>query len=101
MPPPPQREALYEEGRVDLARQAFMQGQFKTPYAAALSFDVKPKKLKRRITGIEPRLGSVAKNRLLTPTEEESLVQWILSQDRRGMLPRPATIGQIAGLLLS
>jgi hypothetical protein len=75
MPPPQQQEALYEEGRIDLARQAYKQGQFKTPHAAALSFDVKPKKLKRRITRIEPRLSSVAKNRLLTSTKEESLVQ--------------------------
>jgi hypothetical protein len=74
MATPQQQEALYEEGRLDLARQAYNQGQFQTPHAAALAYNVKPKKLKRRLTGIQPRLGSVAKNRLLTPTEEESLV---------------------------
>lgn len=87
MPPPLQQEASYEEGRIDLARQAYEQGKFQTPGAAAKSFDVKPKKLKRRIAGIQPRRGSIAKNRLLMPTEEESLVQWILLQDKRGMLP--------------
>ena len=35
------------------------------------------------------------------PTEEESLVQWILSLDRRGMPPRIAAVRDMAQLLLT
>jgi hypothetical protein len=71
---PPRQEALYQEGRLNLACQAYKQGEFQTPYAAAKAFDVPLKKLQRRLAGIQPRLGSIAKNRLLTPTEEETLL---------------------------
>src|SRR5258706_9393106 len=100
MLPPEQQEALYEEGRLDLARQAYKQGQFETSTTAALAYDIRPKKLKRRLDGIQPRRGSRATNRLLTPTENETLVQWILLMDRHGMPPRPQAVEQIATLLL-
>jgi hypothetical protein len=74
MSTPQHSEALFEEDRLELARQDYQLGRYQTPHAAATAFDIKPKKLKRRLNGIGPRLGSIAKNRLLTPTEEESLV---------------------------
>jgi hypothetical protein len=86
------QEALFEEGRIDLARHNLQIGRFQTPHASAIAFDVSRKKLKNRIAGIGPRVGSIAKNRLLTPTEEQTLVQWILLMDRRGMPPRLSTI---------
>jgi len=36
--------------------------------------------------------GSAALNRRLTPIQEESLKQWVLSMNRRGMPPRIATV---------
>jgi len=35
--------------------------------------------------------GSAAPNRRLTPIQEESLKQWVLLMDQRGMPPRIAT----------
>ena len=45
--------------------------------------------------------GSAAPNRRLTPIQEESLKQWVLLMDRRGMPPRIATVRQMASILAS
>jgi len=72
----PQRQAaIRKEGRIELALQAYQQGQFSTPTAAAKAYDVTRSTLQRRITDISSRLGSISKKRLLTSTEEASLVQ--------------------------
>jgi len=52
-----------------------------------------------RVKGIKPKRNSIAPNRRLTPAQEESLKQWILSSDRRGMPPRIETIQQMASIL--
>jgi hypothetical protein len=101
MPLPPQQAALYREGRLDLATQAYKKGQFKSVQAAALAIDVRRTTLRARLTRIQPKLGSTAKNRLLIPTEEDSVVQWILSMDRRGMPPRLEVVRRMASLLAS
>ena len=40
MATPQRRSALYKEGRLDLALQAYQQGQFPTPSAAAAAYDI-------------------------------------------------------------
>ena len=47
---------------------------------------------RRRAASTALKRGSVAPNRRLTLAEEESLKQWILLMDRRGMPPRIATV---------
>jgi hypothetical protein len=101
MTPPQQDKALYREARHDLAIQAYKSGQFQALQPATKSFDIPRTTTRRRISGIRPQRGSRAVNRLLTSTEEETLVQWILSMDRRGMPPRAQAVRQMAGLLLS
>jgi hypothetical protein len=49
--------------------------------------------------GTKPKRSSIASNRRLTLAQEESLKQWILSIDQRSMLPRIATVRQMASLL--
>ncbi len=98
----PQRQAaIQKEGRLELALQAYQKNQFLTPTAAAKAYDVPRKTLQRRITGISSRLGSISKKRLLTPTEEESLIQWILSMNQRSMPPRIAIVQGMAHLLVA
>ena len=101
MAPPKRQEALHREGRLELAVQAYNQGHFRSYRAAARAYDVPRDTLKRRIDGTQPQLGSTAKNRLLTSTEEECLVQRILSMDKRGMPPTVAAVRVMAGLLAS
>jgi len=54
---------------------------------------------RRRNKGIQAQRGSIASNWRLTPAQEESLKQWILSMDQRGIPPRVATVRQMASLL--
>ena len=95
-----QRAALYKEGRLELAIQAYQRGKVRSYSEAATTYDVSRATIQRRISGIPSQRGSTSKNRLLMPTEEESLVQWILSLDRRGMPPRIAAVRDMAQLLL-
>ena len=75
MATPQRQEALYRQGRVDLAVQAYKQGQFKSLRGATSTYDAPRTTARRRIAGIAPQRGSHASNRLLTPTQEESLKQ--------------------------
>ena len=99
MATPQQQEAIYQEGRIALAIQAYKPDQFQTPTAAAKSYNVPPTTLHDRLKGKLPKRGSTTKNRVLTPTTEEFLVQWILSRDQCSMLPTTAIVQQMAGLL--
>jgi hypothetical protein len=53
-----------------------------------------------RLSGRTPRANSRVNNHKLTETEEESLLNWILDLDLRGLAPRPETVREIADLLL-
>jgi hypothetical protein len=97
----PQQEAVYKEGRLQLAKQSIAADEFQSRRAAAISYDVNKDTLKRRIAGIPPRRGTSAKNRLLLPTEERYLIQQILSMDKRGLPPSVTTIREMASLLAS
>ena len=101
MATPQQQEALYRQGRVDLATQAYKQGQFQSLRRATDTYDAPRTTARRRITGIAPRRGTPALNRLLTPAQEESLKQWILSMDQRGMPPTIISVRQMAGILVA
>jgi len=99
MAPPQQQEALFQKGRVDLGVQAYKLGQITTLRGVKKIYDVSQKTVKRRISGIKPKRGSAAPNCRLIPLQEESLKQWILSMDQRGMPPRIATVRQMASIL--
>lgn len=101
MATPRQQAAIRQEGRLELAIQAYRQGRFSSYRKAAKAYDIPRNMLQRRLNGTQPRVGSIAKNRLLTTTEEETLVQWILSMDRRGMPPRIEAVREMADLLVT
>jgi hypothetical protein len=86
---------------MDLAINAFKKNQFKSLSAAADYYNVYRTTLIDRINGKQPKRGSIASNRLLTPTEEAYLIQWILSMDRRGFSPTVSTVRDMASLLAS
>ena len=99
MATPQQQEVLFKEGRILLSLNAYKQGQFTSFRKATSTYDVPRSTAQRRHQGIAPKLGHIAPNRRLTPAQEESLKQWILSRDQRGMPPRIATLREIASVL--
>jgi len=84
---------------MDLAINAYKHGQFTSFRAATSTYDVPRSTAQLRVKGIKPKRNSIAPNRRLTPVQEESLKQWILSSDRRGMPPQIETVRQMASIL--
>jgi len=98
---PQQQEALFKEGRINLAIHAHKQGQLTSFRAATSTYDVPRSTAQLRVKGIKPKRNSIALNRRLTLAQEESLKQWILSMDQRGMPPQIATVRQMASILVT
>ena len=103
---PPKRsqnapKSLEREGKTLLAIQAYKNGQFTSLRAAALKYDVPETTARTRMNGTPFRADKRHPRHLLTQTEEGSLTQWILSMDARGAAPRPATVGEMANILLA
>jgi Tc5 transposase DNA-binding domain len=92
---------LNQEGRILLATQAIKLNQFKSIRAAAISYDLVPRTLERRIHGMTSRCDSIPNSRKLTPIEELAVVQYILDLDSRGLPPRPQAVQEMADLLLA
>ena len=70
MATPQQQEALFQEGRLDLAINAYKQGQFQALQPATITYDVPQTTARRCIAGITPKRGSTAPNCCLTPAQE-------------------------------
>ena len=81
MATPQQQEALFQEGRIDLAIQAYKQGQFLSFRAATSTYNVPRSIAQLRVKGIKSKRDSVGPNRRLTLAQEGSLKQWILLMD--------------------
>ena len=90
-----------QEGRVLLAIQAIENGQIPSIRQATKLYNIPRSTLQTRLTGTATRLSTRANSHKLTESEEETLVNWILSLDSRGTSPRPAIVREIANLLLT
>lgn len=89
------------EGRIALALQAYRNNQFSSLRAATRAYNVSHMTLTRRSHGTPSRSDFTSTNRKLTPTEESTLVKWILSMDRRGMPPTQVLVRQMAEILFA
>ena len=69
--------------------------------AAARAYDVLRSTLTNRLRGQPTRQQSQIVNRKLLPTEEEALLQWVLSMGERGFPPRISAVRKMADILLS
>ena len=87
MATPQRSNSAHTNGRADLALRAFKNNQFKSLKAAARSFDVPITTLRWRAAGVQERRDWRPVNCKLSATEEESLIQLILSMDKHGMPP--------------
>jgi hypothetical protein len=75
MPKPQQQEALFRKGRINLAIQAHKQGQFPSFQKATYTYNVPRSTAQLHIKGIKSKRESTPLNRLLTPIQEDVLVQ--------------------------
>src|SRR5699024_5736845 len=99
--PPKSQNSIEQEGRVLLALSALEKSQIQSVRQAADHFQVPQTTLRRRLHGITSRSEKRANNHKLTQNEEESLLHWILSMDRRGAAPRPSHVQDMANILLA
>jgi hypothetical protein len=88
MPLPNSTQSSQKEGRIALAIQAFEQGHFSNLKEACTTYDAPYSTTRDRVKGRAPRRDSQPVNKKLTDTEESTLIQWILSIDKRGLLLR-------------
>jgi transposase-like protein len=89
-----------QEGRILLAIQSYKNGKKGSIRQLARDFDVPERTLRRRIEGVKYRVETRANNQKLTILEEETLENWIILLDERGVAPRPNTMREAANLLL-
>lgn len=105
MPPKARQNSknlAHQEGRILLAISAIKNRENPlTIRKAARLYDVPFTTLQNRLRGTIAQIERRPSGHKLTITEEETLLQWILSRDRRGMPPRPAAVQDMANILLS
>ena len=99
----PQQRSLQlaKEGRIDLAIASYQSNPTRSLRRLALSFDVPRSTLQTRLHGVKPKREIVSVNRKLSPSEEQSLVQWILELDQRGFPPKIIHVRRMADHLLA
>ena len=96
-----QQKLANQEGRILLALDDIKNGRIKSLRAAAMLYEVPITTLHARTEGRISRVEKRPSGHKLTALEEDSLVEWILSMDSRGAAPRPATVGEMANILLA
>jgi hypothetical protein len=99
---PQQRNAVntQKEGKINLALHAFQSSHFKSLQSAAAAYNVQHQRLSARLRGIALQSQIQPNCYNLTPTEEQTLVQYILYLDSRGFAPRLYEVEDIANKLL-
>jgi hypothetical protein len=88
-------------GRLLLASQAYGTRRVKSQYRVAQLYSVPRTTLRDRLSGVRPKAVAHIHQRKLQPTEEQSLVQWILNLDRRGFPPHIIDVRRMADVLLA
>jgi hypothetical protein len=101
MVPPQRPRSLSREGRIDLAIRSLRSNPSQSIRSLAAAFRVPRSTLQTRLQGTSPRHETTSVNLNLSPTEEQSLVQWILHLDRRGFPPQIIDVRRMADVLLA
>jgi hypothetical protein len=103
MPPKPcqtTRNLVEQEGRIQLAISALRKKEISSVQRAAEIFNVPRSTLRGWLNGCQYRIEKRNHNHRLSPTQEDSLVEWILSRDQHGVPPRPSYVQEMANILL-
>ncbi|KAJ5590508.1 DNA binding HTH domain Psq-type [Penicillium hetheringtonii] len=90
-----------QDGKILLALNDIKNGRIKSIHAAAKLYEIPYTTLYTRSHGRVSRADIRPNGHKLTQFEEDSLAEWIISMDTRGAAPRPATVGEMANILLA
>jgi hypothetical protein len=101
MPPRPRHKSPERGGRLLLATQSLDDKILKSQRRAAYLYDVPRSTLQRRLQRARTIQDFNAQKRKLSPSEEESLVQWILDLDRRGFPAHIIDVRRMGDVLLA
>ena len=88
-----------QEARVILAIEAIRTAKRMSIRRAAKTYDVPESSLRHRMKGRVAKAEIRNGRHQLTPTEEETLVQYVLDLDSRGFPPRICGVEDMANLL--
>jgi hypothetical protein len=100
MPIPTNALSVQQEGRVELALEAFQAGHFRSHRAAAAALNVSRWAIDKRARGIPSRAKAPPNGRKLTSTEEKTITQYILDLDARGFALHLSEVADMADKLL-
>jgi hypothetical protein len=90
-----------QEGKILLAISDLKEGRIQSIRAVAKLYDIPRSTLQDRASGRLSRVDKPPNGRKLTQLEEDSLIEWIFSMDKRGAAPRKDTIREMANILLA
>jgi hypothetical protein len=91
----------YKEGRINLALQAYILGQFKSLRRAAAAFSVQHQRLSNRLNKIKPQAQVPPNCQKLSSAEKQTIVQYILNLDARGFALQLCEVADIADKILA
>ncbi|CEL10571.1 hypothetical protein ASPCAL13688 [Aspergillus calidoustus] len=102
--PPKSRQSrqnlVEQEGRIQLAIKALKNCEILSIRRVAETFNVPYTTLSDQLSG-HLFQGELRNHNLrLSKTQEETLIQWIISRDTRGVAPRPSHVQQMANIIL-
>jgi hypothetical protein len=103
MPPIRKKDLLkstQDEGKIELAISDLKNGRIRSIREAARIYTVARTTLQDRMKGVPYRQIIRANGHILTQSEEDSLVKWVLDLDRRGLPPRHSLVREMANYLL-
>jgi hypothetical protein len=95
------KKLVQQEGRIELAIAAHKKQKFSSVRELARVYEVPETTLRSRLRGRPARVTVRANCHKLTENEENTLVNWILDLDKRGLPPRHAFVRNMANHLLS
>ena len=103
MPPIRKKDPLKSaqiEGKIELAIADLKNGKIRSIREAARIYVIPRTTLQDRINGIKYRQITRANHHILTQSEEDSLVKWVLDLDKRGLPPRHSLVREMVNYLL-
>lgn len=90
-----------KEAKILLALDDIKNGRIKSLRLAAKLYEIPLKTLHSRVHGQMSRIDKRPPGHKLTQYDEDPIVDWIISMDTRGAALRPATVGEMANILLA